>query len=42
MGVAVGKDIFGADAVEIMNILKGLEDAGMQSDDPQIAYTLTR
>jgi hypothetical protein len=42
MGVAVGKEMFANDAIEIMNVLKGMEDAGMRSDDPQIAYTLTR
>ena len=42
MGVAVGKEMFANDAIEIMNVLKTMEDAGMKSDDPQIAYTLTR
>eukprot|EP00730_Choanoeca_flexa_P002879 TRINITY_DN11216_c0_g2_i1.p1 TRINITY_DN11216_c0_g2~~TRINITY_DN11216_c0_g2_i1.p1 ORF type:complete len:956 (+),score=326.75 TRINITY_DN11216_c0_g2_i1:88-2868(+) len=41
MGVAVGKEVFGQDALEIMNILKSMEDAGMKSDDPAIAFTLT-
>jgi hypothetical protein len=42
MGLAVGKEMFHRDALEIVEALKGLGDMGICSEDPNITYMLTR
>lgn len=40
IGIAVGKEKFGPDAIEIMNILMKTQVSQLDSDDPQVYYML--
>ena len=40
IGLAVGKEKFGPDAVQIMEVLMAAQQAEMEPDDPQISYML--
>jgi hypothetical protein len=40
IGIAVGKEVFAADAADVMGVLQQSQVAGMEDDDPQISYML--
>lgn len=40
IGIAVGKEVFGQDAKEVMDMMMALQSAELEPDDPQISYLL--
>lgn len=40
IGIAVGREVFGPDAKEIMDLMMRLQTSEMEPDDPQVSYLL--